>query len=140
MICTASRRGVTLVPSLSLFRPLSLSVSFSHGWSIDTEDFVSRRLADSLLISSGFVVFERVTRLDRAAWFPGHLPSPLDFLASSRIPTSNLIRLKCHPTKVLFRARLSSVQTVKNWLTNGYRDPLIRRTRDYRLNRLISYD
>lgn len=102
MICTASRRGVTLVPSLSLFRPLSLSVSFSHGWSIDTEDFVSRRLADSLLISSGFVVFERVTRLDRAAWFPGHLPSLLDFLASSRIPMSNLIRLKCHPTKVLF--------------------------------------
>lgn len=120
MICTASRRGVTLVPSLSLFRPPSLSVSFSHGWSIDTEDFVSRRLADSLLISSGFVVFERVTRLDRAAWFPGHLPSsPLDFLASSRIPTSNLIRLKCHPTKVLFSARLSSVQTVKNWLTNA---------------------
>lgn len=28
---------------------------------------MSRRLADSLLISSGFVVFELVTRVDRAA-------------------------------------------------------------------------
>lgn len=44
---------------------LHLLLSRERSRSIDAVDFVSRRLADSLLISSGFVVFERVARRSR---------------------------------------------------------------------------